>query len=207
MTYAIFWGSSWTGSSVATIIHNYFNDLGGTTFENIVTQYYDTTGDIHNTHTVGGVWVDTSALTTDTMCGGSTVQDSSLQSEVNRAISANAWPRDSSNAVYYVYTPSGYYINDGTNSCNAPAGNWCAYHNWSSSDSVAYGAMPYPGSGCSVSTSPNNNVAGDSEVNLTSREQFEAITDPQPASAWTDAAGYEIGDKCAWDFSAGLTTL
>jgi uncharacterized protein (TIGR03437 family) len=208
VTYVIFWGSGWSGSAPATIIQNYFNDMGGTTFENILTQYSDGSGHVNNTHTLGGVYFDTSTPTTDTSCGGSpTVQDSTLQSEVNSAIAAKGWPRDGSNAVYYVYTPSGYEINDGTGSCDAPVGNWCAYHNWSSSDGVAYGAMPYPGSGCQVSTSPNGNVDGDSEVNLTSHEQSESITDPQPSSGWVDAAGYEIGDKCAWDFSFGTTTL
>jgi hypothetical protein len=88
-----------------------------------------------------------------------------------------------------------------------PPGNWCAYHNWSSSQGVTYGAMPYPGSGCQVSTSPNGSVSGDSEVNLTSHEQFEAVTDPQAGNGWIDAAAYEIGDKCAWDFSKGTTAL
>ena len=207
VTYVIFWGSGWSGSAPATIIQNYFHDMAATTFENILTQYYDNSAHISDVETVGGVYFDTSTPTTDTSCGGSTVEDSSLQTEVNKAIGANGWPRDGSNAVYYVYTPSGYYINDGTGSCNAPAGNWCAYHNWSSSQGVAYGAMPYPGSGCTVSTSPNGNTAGDSEVNLTSHEQFEAITDPQAGNGWLDSSGYEIGDKCAWDFSQGLTTL
>lgn len=103
--------------------------------------------------------------------------------------------------------PSGDYLNDGTGACSAPAGNYCAYHNWSSSDGVSYGAMPYPGSGCQVSTSPNGNVNGDSEANLTSHEESESITDPQAGNGWVDNAGYEIGDKCAWDFSSGLTHL
>ncbi len=207
--YIVFWGSSWTGSDsgTASIIQNYYNDLGGTSFENILTQYHDGSGNINDVETVGGVWFDTSTPPTDTTCGGPTVEDSSLQTEVNNAISSRGWARDANNAVYYVYLPSGDSLNDGTGACSAPAGNYCAYHNWSSSDGVAYGAMPYPGSGCQVSTSPNGNVNGDSEVNLTSHEEFEAITDPQAGNGWLDAAGYEIGDKCAWDFSLGYTYL
>lgn len=206
VTYAIFWGSSWTGSSVATIIKNYFTDVGTTSFENILTQYSDSGGHINNTHNFAASWVDTANPPTDTSCGGSaTVQDSSITSEVSHAISVNGWPTNGTNAVYYVYTPSGDAINDGTGACSAPAGNFCAYHNWTGT--LAYGAMPYPGSGCTVSTSPNGNISGDSEVNLTSHEQFEAITDPQAGNGWLDASGYEIGDKCAWDFSFGTTTL
>ena len=208
VSYAIFWGSAWSGtdSGTAQIIRNYFSDIGGTSFENILTQYSDTSGNINDVETVGGVWFDNSAPPTDTSCGAGTVEDSSLQTEVNNAISANGWTRDSNNAIYFVFTPNGDTINGGTG-LGCAANSFCAYHNWSSSDSLSYGAMPYPVSGCMVSTSPNGNVNADSLVNVTSHEEFESITDPQPASGWTDAAGYEIGDKCAWDFSAGLTHL
>jgi hypothetical protein len=38
-------------------------------------------------------------------------------------------------------------------------------------------------------------------VNVTSHEWYEAITDAT-ISAWYDSSGSEIGDKCAWTFSA-----
>ena len=55
----------------------------------------------------------------------------------------------------------------------------------------------------------NGSVSGDSEVNLTSHEEFETISDPDTQTGWYDAAGYENGDKCAWDFASGngTTTL
>jgi hypothetical protein len=210
VTYVIFWGPGWSSdTTTSSIIENYFADLSGTSFENILTQYYDSTGNINNTESYASshVWFDTSTPTTSSTSCGSAVTDSSLQSEVNRAISGGHFPSDSSNALYLVYTASGYYIYDGS-SCNAPApgGQWCAYHGWSSS-SLAYGAMPYPGSGCQVSTTPNGSLSGDSEVNLTSHEEFETITDPQAGNGWYDSSGYEIGDKCAWDFSSGTTSL
>ncbi len=210
VSYVIFWGSSWTGSDsgTASIIQSWFNDYGGTSFENILTQYYDNSGHINDTHTLGGVYFDTSTPPTDSTCtANSTVEDSSLQSEVSSAISAKGWPTDGSNAVYYVYLPNGDSLNDPGNGCSAAGGGgYCAYHNWTGS--VEYGAMPYPVSGCQVSTSPNGNVNGDSEVNLTSHEQAESITDPYPpGNGWIDSSGYEIGDKCAWDFSAGLTHM
>lgn len=212
VTYEIFWGPGWSnGAGGVTadgqVVENYFNDLGGTSFENILTQYYDSAGNVVNTHTVGGIWLDTSTPPTDSSCGGSTVQDSSIQSEVSNAIAANGWPADGSNAIYFVYTANGYYVNDGTGSCSEQT--FCAYHNWSNSNGVAYAAMPYPMAlnGCGVPNSPNGNAYGDSLASVTSHEQFEAVTDPQPSSGWVDAAGYEIGDKCAWDFSAGYTYL
>ena len=45
---------------------------------------------------------------------------------------------------------------------------------------------------------PNDAIA-DSQVNLVAHETIEAITDPL-GNAWFDAAGNEIGDKCAYTF-------
>ncbi len=55
----------------------------------------------------------------------------------------------------------------------------------------------YPGN-CDEGQYPNGDDA-DSTLNVTSHEHNEAITDFQ-LNAWYDAAGYENGDKCAWDF-------
>ncbi len=43
----------------------------------------------------------------------------------------------------------------------------------------------------------------DSEINVTSHENIEAITDPL-GNAWYDPSGNEIGDKCAWNFGSPL---
>ena len=210
VVYVIFWGPNWVGSDsgAASVVQSYFNDMGSTSFENILTQYYDNYAYVANTNTVAGVWTDTSSAPTDSSCGGPTVEDSSIQNEVANAISANGWPTDGSNAAYFVYTPSGDYVNSG-GSCSDTAGGFCAYHNWSSSVGVAYAAMAYPVdmSGCGIPSSPNGNAVGDALTNVTSHEQFETITDPGAGSGWVDAAGYEIGDKCAWDFSLGYTYL
>jgi hypothetical protein len=118
-----------------------------------------------------------------------------------------------------VYTPSGDAIWGGASvgcSTLAPGGQFCAYHSYFSgidmAHSFAYGAMPWPDndgnpltSFCPALEDPNANTAGDSEVNLTSHEQSEAMTDPQ-LNAWFDTLGYEIGDKCAW-VDNGTTTL
>ncbi len=209
VTYAIYWGSSWKNSSgslnaTGQVVQKYFSDMGGTRFENILTQYYDGSGHINNTHNFAGAAIDSSSPPYDYSCGGKTIEDSSIQNEVNNVINALGWPRNSTNAVYYVFTPNGYYVNDGYGDCSEQV--FCAYHNWSGYN-LAYAAMAYPfSSGCQVPSSPNGNVAGDSLANVTSHEQFEAITDPR-LNAWYDSAGYEIGDKCAWDFSKGYTYL
>jgi len=57
--------------------------------------------------------------------------------------------------------------------------------------------------------SPNGNETGDGLANVTSHEQFESVTDSQADlhSAWYDAAGEEIGEKCSRGFSLGETHL
>jgi hypothetical protein len=209
-TFVIFWGSNWQTSgalnSVGAVVNKYFNSVGATSFENILTQYSGSNGAVRNTHTYGGFWIDTTNPPSDTSCGSHTVQDSAIQNEVNHAISVNGWPNDTVNTTYFVYTPSTYFVNDGFGDCSEQV--FCAYHNYSNSN-LSYAAMAYPISlsGCGVSNRPNGSAAGDSLVNVTSHEQFEAITDPQAGNGWLDAAGFEIGDKCAWDFSLGLTNL
>lgn len=208
-SYLIYWGSGWTDSlgnltPTGAVPYNYMNDLSGTAFENILTQYHDNVGYVTNIHTLAGAAADGSTPPTDSTCGGPTIEDSSIQNEVSSVITAMGWPNNS-DATYFVFTPNGYYVNSG-GSCSEQV--FCAYHNWSSAYGLSYAAMAYPfGTGCQVPSSPNGDQAGDSLTNVTSHEQFEAITDPQPPSGWVDAAGYEIGDKCAWDFSAGYTYL
>jgi hypothetical protein len=48
--------------------------------------------------------------------------------------------------------------------------------------------------------SPNGNPDADVEINSTSKEISNAITDPDTMTGWYDASGFEIGDECAFVF-------
>ncbi len=219
--FLIFWGASWNnGSGGLTpdgqIAKNYFTDVGNSAFENILTQYGDQNAWASIKLNLGGTWLDTSNPPVNSnACGGPTVDAIPLENEVNNAINANGWPRDLNNSTYIVYTPSNYFLSiGGANSGFCSEQAFCAYHNFSYTAGVEVVGIPYPSgqagqggtSGCMVPNSPNNNLAGDSLANLSSVEQFDAILDPQ-ATGWADPTGFEIGDKCAWNFSAGQTTL
>ncbi len=226
--YAIFWGSHWQNqgspSSDAQLVESYFQDVGGTAFANILTQYHDVNAHISNDLHFGGAWFDTSAPPTDFSCLLPTVEDTAIQSEVVSAIATNGWPV-SGNATYFVYTPPGTVVNSASaGGCpvhlyikSKSVTQTCGYHFYLSSLGVAYATIMYPGqlSLCRVPTSPNGDIAAESMISITSHEQFEAITDPQilsvdghlSANGWFDSGGEEIGDKCAWNFSAGLTHL
>jgi outer membrane protein assembly factor BamB len=224
--YVIFWGPSWASGSGSSadwqIVENYFQDVGGTPFEDILTQYYDGTGSISSALQFGGAWKDTSAPPTDFSCLAPTIEDAAIQSEVVKAITTNNWP-ENGNVTYFVYTPSGDLVNSKSigGACSGYLttndDHICGYHFYLSSIGVAYADIAYPGqsSPCYHAQSPNGNAYGDSLVNTTSHEQFEAITDPQlllvngkvTANGWYDANTQEIGDKCQAAFPATYTQL
>ncbi len=128
------------------IISQYFRDVGGTGFYNLLTQYSDEeTGPTVNNATLAGQWTDncgyTSTLdpTVGPLPGGTQaapmyMQD--IQAEVERAIQVNHWPEGMDNE-YFVFT--GYGESDcfapaaqslsGT-ACNTsgPVPTYCAYH-------------------------------------------------------------------------------
>ena len=105
-----------------------------------------------------------------------------LGREIGRVFSSGVDPL----GVYFVYTSS------------FPRGaRYCAWH----SSAVVNSRV------IAVAFMPNTGVPSPalrSMVNVTSHEVMEVLTDPQPgrATAWVDAHGAEIGDKCAWTFAA-----
>jgi hypothetical protein len=85
--------------------------------------------------------------------------------------------------------------------------DYCAYHSWYGSGSTVtlYANQPYTmtvPSACDTGQHPNGSEA-DPTINVVSHEHNEAITDEQ-GNAWYDLAGYENGDKCAWDFGSAI---
>lgn len=128
------------------IISQYFGDVGGTSFYNLLTQYADEeSSPTVNSATVGGQWTDncgyTSTATPEagSLPGGTAaapIYQLDIQQEVQKAIAVNHWPTGMDNE-YFVFT--GY----GANDCFAPPGQtgalqacsvagpypvYCAYH-------------------------------------------------------------------------------
>ncbi|HVA60024.1 MAG TPA: hypothetical protein VNG13_05740 [Mycobacteriales bacterium] len=200
--YAIFWEP--TGSFVAptynSLIQRFFGDIGGSGLYGVATQYYQSVGsqnqDIVNSSHFGGSWVDTAPYPP------SAVQDIDLQAEVAKAMTANGWTGGIGHQFYV-------YLAKGESQCNAGAcsfSTYCAYHGdfGSNGQTVLYASMPYDGTnlaacGTQSSASPNNDIDADAEISTTSHELMETVTDPT-ISAWYDATGSEIGDKCAYTY-------
>ena len=218
--YTIYWAPSGHAidAGYQSLINRYFSDVGGSTFYNIVTQYYQNPGTqfIQNNSTLAGTIVDTTAYPGGRGTAANPLTDADIQQEVANVASAHNWPADNS-TQYFVYTAPGIESCYDPSTCTPGTAHpaFCAYHGLTaliSGKQYIYANMPYDETwttSCrSFSKSPNGNIAADSEISVTSHEQFEAVTDLNPPpttpnppiTAWTDSAGYEIGDKCAYKY-------
>jgi hypothetical protein len=213
-TYAIYWAPSGhpIDAGYQSLINRYFQDISGTKFYNILTQYYMTGGKhIANQSPFGGSWVDTTPYP-HVGNGSDPLTDADIQASVLRAISANGWPLGL-HAQYFVFTAQGIESCANSTSCTIGTSHpaYCAYHSFfkSGKKPVVYANMPYAGTwktgfqyNCgTLTTSPNGNEDADLEISVASHEHFEAVSDPKPtysSAAWYDSHGYEIGDKCAY---------
>jgi hypothetical protein len=192
--YVVFWEPSGNvSSSYNSLIERYFNDVGGSALYKNNAQYTGPSGAPAGS-TLAGTWVDTQAYPE------SPLLDSDIQNEVVRAQSTEGWTASLS-TLFFVLTERNENIclNSSKEVCtsNTPE-TFCGYHNYFATDTI-YAAIPYAASfSCKSGLSPNGDDA-DSTINVISREQMDAVTDPL-LNAWYDASGNEIGDKCSWAF-------
>ena len=191
--YAIFWEP--TGNVEANynnLIQQYFGDVGGSGLYHNNTQYTNSSGGYPSNARFAGSWLDTRGYPE------SPLLDSDIQGEVSHALSSTGWSSGSNN-IFFVFTQRNEDICFDSSRSTCASNYFCAYH--SNFGSTLYATMPYAASfQCNPGYSPNHNDA-DQTINVTSHEQMEAATDPQ-GTAWYDSAGYEIGDKCAWQFGS-----
>ena len=215
--YSVYWepGGFVTSSSYKNVIDGYFTNVGTASGSSgndysVATQYSDGAGKIAYAASFGGRTVDTNPYPPSgcpSTGGQPCLTDAQIESELRTVIGQNV--PTSLNAVYYVFTPPNVAtcFDSSGSDCSSGGANfdYCAYHSSfaSGSNSVLYAVMPYAAvSGCDSGEYPNGSLA-DSTVNVTSHENIEAITDPL-GTAWYDASGEEIGDKCAWNFGSAL---
>jgi hypothetical protein len=211
--YLVFYGSQWNNndpSGEAAILGNFFQGVGGSKWNNIVTQYCQNvpsgsyTCSAQGTQPVGnpipvnaGVWYD------NTAAAPSRPSQSQLAAEAVRAAGhfGNTSASSNANAQYVIATAT-------KNSSSGFGTQYCAWHSSTSSSygDVAYTNLPYitdAGSSCGANF---ENLGPDAGITIVGGHEFaESETDPFPSSGWLDGSGSEIGDKCAW--SAASTTI
>jgi HYR domain len=210
--YLIFWQppnrAAFPAGYVAAI-EKFFNDVGGTPFYNIVTEYGDSSGaPVPNATALGAPsFVDTTTAAPSGNDGttANPLTDADIQNEVTVALAANpAWARPSVNVEYFVFTPSDVDECFNATNCFAtsgePNGTFCAYHTFFGSNTI-YAYMPFASAGScfgSPSSFPNGATV-DVVLSAVSHEMIESNTDPF-LDAWKGPDGLddEIGDKCAF---------
>jgi hypothetical protein len=215
-TYTIYWAPSdyKVDTSYISTINQLFADVAHDSGQtsNVYasdTQYYDWSGYISYSSSVGGSVIDRTPFPQSGCSDPNTsvcLTDAQIQTEISRVIAATGWTPGPS-AVFFMLTARGVgSCFDGSSSTCAFT-QYCAYHSSFGSGSTVtlYANIPYADTvppACDAGQHPNGNEA-DATINLISHEHNEAITDPL-GSAWFDRSGEENGDKCAWNFGAPL---
>lgn len=229
LVYISWWGSQWntgfstggyTSAQAQTYITGFFSNVGGSSWDNINTQYCEgvaigTTqcgsNGTHITNPTGqlaGTWVDTT-----------TVPRRPTQAQIQSAATRlmNHFGGYNPNATYFVFTPTAHSMSGfGT--------SWCAWHDEpTSGTNMAYAYIPYmPDAGASCGenfVNPTNNSYGNGYFDgfsiVAGHEYAEAMTDPHPERTstnfgWitnTGSSGEEIADLCAWASNSTDITL
>ena len=203
--YLVYWGSQWTGndpSGEAAIQQAFFNGVGGSSWNNSVTQYCEGVArgtvscGLNGTHAtnptgvLGGVWYDSGAA------APSRPSQSQLAAEAVAAAShfGNLNAAANSTVQYVINTATG-------NNASGFGTQYCAWHSSTSSTlgTIAYTNMPYitdAGASCGAGF---NGLGTNAGITIVGGHEFaETETDIFPNGGWLDGSGAENGDKCAW---------
>jgi uncharacterized repeat protein (TIGR01451 family) len=196
------------------LLIRFANDVGGSQYTNMLTQYNGGNGSVTDSVSFGGSWVDSATAYPHLGTTGDPLTDSDIQNEVHNAVSTNGWTEDG-NHIVAVFTANGIQECMGGTCTYTGGGNgFCAYHyNFSDGghDSI-YAFMAFDNfthvanytcvAGDTFGDNdpnrniyPNNDVSADAEVNTFSHELGEAIVDPHPNQ------NGEVGDACNFNFS------
>ena len=202
--YLVYWGSQWNSndpSNEAATQQGFFNGVGGSAWNNSVTQYCEGvaagtvfcnggTAATNPSGVLGGVWYD------NTSKAPSHPSQSQLAQEAVRAAAHFGNKTAASNSTVQ------YAVNTATHNNSRGFGvQYCAWHSSTSSSygTLAYTNMPYitdAGTSCGANFSGLGLAAG---ITIVGGHEFaETETDIFPSGGWVDSAGYENGDKCAW---------
>ncbi|HEY2476035.1 MAG TPA: hypothetical protein VGI19_14690 [Candidatus Cybelea sp.] len=195
--YLIFWGFKTYGDpdKVKPLLKDYAKHIGGSGYDNIYTQYYETSGgkkaDIKNPGSqFGGAWEDD----TDPVPANPT--DAQVEAEASAGVKHFGF---NPNGSYVVATPHDH-------STQGFGSSFCAYHSYALNNgkAISYTNLPYQpdvGGLCGANdiSPPADEPGVDEGITIVEGHEYgESITDPEPHSGWTYQLYTEIGDYCAW---------
>ena len=165
---------------------------------------------ITSTNTVATPIVDTHAYpTTQTEgCQGDAstcIADSQIQTEIKALIAAGGLETDPASAPvaqYLMFLPPNVDSCMAVGVCTFSASGFCGYHGEitganGASNIAIFSNDPYE-PGCDSGNVPAGaaNADADGALDTLIHELNESSTDPIGGNGWTDASGFEIGDKC-----------
>jgi len=190
--YVIFWGSNFKttekGVEDSTMLQNLVKGLGGSAYQGILTQYFDTSGHISSTVTPT-IYFDESVKAPESL------NAQRVEEEVSAAVSANKWTPETSAQFLLTTAPGSTYETT----------TGCAYHGVTRASTkvtggIVYDFVPYQGdppfstNGCVEIGNPTKNPVFKTSKSV-SHEYSEAATDPL-LNAWRAESGAEIADIC-----------
>jgi hypothetical protein len=197
--YPVFWlpsgqhyepgGTAQSDGDYEQLVQQWIEDVGGTPYYNLLTQYPDGSGAPQNSLVFGGSFVDTIAYPHSGQIGDE-VSDADITAEVNRAVTANGWQSGRDHLVA-VFTAQGIRVKSADG--NVP----CGYHAALGSDRTyaAIATFNATGLNCHLSGGPHTE-SSDGAVNVLSQQVFGDVTDPAAPATWLDPNGLESSAKC-----------
>lgn len=187
------WYGDWKGNSAVSILEYLAAHIGGSTYYNINTTYFDKDKrHVSNAVHFGGA-------TNDWYSHGKILTDLEVQQVVAGAVKSGRLPRDT-HGVYFVLSAKD--VSESSGFCS----HYCGWHNHGviAGANLKYSYIGNPArcpSSCEAQTkSPNWNSAADAMASTIAHELEEAVTDPDLNAWYDDVHGEENADICAWSF-------
>ncbi len=191
----VFWGP-------AAIQQSFFKGVGGSSWNNTVTQYCQgvASGTVfcngagtpagNPSGELKGFWYDNASA------APSRPTQSQLAAEAVRAAAhfGNTSSSQNASTQYIISTATG-------NSSSGFGTQYCAWHSSTSSSygNIAYTNFPYitdAGASCGANF---NGLGPNAGITIVGGHEYgETETDQFPSTGWVDSGGAENGDKCAW---------
>jgi len=192
-----------------SLIKRYYNDVGGTSFYNLLTQYWDSNGPIRNRVQVAGVFFDTTPYP-HAGTQADPLTDLDIQQAILRATFTHTNVGQDTNRDEFVVI-TGYGMNEcAQQGCTFAqngsfANTFCAYHGelGNGLDYACAPDIPICDDAPTFNSGlvPANDPIAASITNSLSHEEFASASDPNSDDWFKDkATNSEIGDLCVTAF-------